>query len=262
MNWSRVLALLLVTWSLTTAQIPKPSSTSPPSAAEQQTGRENDQDIIKINTNLVQIDAVVTKSGKQVTDLTASDFEISEDGKPQSITSFTYVSSVASPTQRKSQSNDPIVPVPLQLHSGETRRTIAIVIDDLGMTAQAVYRARNQLRKFVNEQLNDTDLVAILRTSGEIGALQQFVTDRRVLLSAIDHVKWQPCSRAGADVFDYNDRPCSASSYGANLRALRYIISGMASLPDRKSLSLLSVNVPVNRQEKSLSTEMPPLPSP
>lgn len=33
-------------------------------------------DVVRITTNLVQVDAVVTKDGKPVTNLTAEDFEI------------------------------------------------------------------------------------------------------------------------------------------------------------------------------------------
>src|SRR4026207_1484069 len=56
---------------------------------------KDDQDeVVKITTNLVQVDAVVTKDGKAVTNLTADDFEIYQDGKKQTITSFAYVSNV------------------------------------------------------------------------------------------------------------------------------------------------------------------------
>ena len=51
-------------------------------------------DVIKITTNLVQVDVVVTKDGKLVTDLTADDFEIYEDGRRQTITSFAYISNI------------------------------------------------------------------------------------------------------------------------------------------------------------------------
>jgi hypothetical protein len=52
-------------------------------------------DVVRITTNLVQIDAVVTKKGKPIKDLKAEDFEIFEDGRRQEITSFAYVSNVA-----------------------------------------------------------------------------------------------------------------------------------------------------------------------
>ena len=48
--------------------------------------------VIRINVNLVQVDAVVTDSrGNPVTDLKADDFEVFQDGKPQVITNFEFV---------------------------------------------------------------------------------------------------------------------------------------------------------------------------
>src|SRR6185436_4514852 len=48
--------------------------------------------VIRINVNLVQVDAIVTDSkGKPVTDLRAEDFEVLQDGKPQAITNFEFV---------------------------------------------------------------------------------------------------------------------------------------------------------------------------
>ena len=45
--------------------------------------------VIRINVNLVQVDANVTDcQGKPVTDLKAEDFQILQDGKPQVITNF------------------------------------------------------------------------------------------------------------------------------------------------------------------------------
>ena len=47
---------------------------------------------LRVSVNLVQVDAVVTDAhGKQVTNLTADDFDIREDGRPQKITAFSYV---------------------------------------------------------------------------------------------------------------------------------------------------------------------------
>src|SRR5882672_3231728 len=57
-----------------------------------------DMPVLRVTVNLVQVDAVVTDSkGKQVTNLTADDFEVLQDGKRQKITKFSYIST-ASPT--------------------------------------------------------------------------------------------------------------------------------------------------------------------
>src|SRR2546425_7160671 len=51
-----------------------------------------DEDVVRITTNLVQVDAVVTdKNGKPVTDLRPEEIQISEDGRPQKITHFSFV---------------------------------------------------------------------------------------------------------------------------------------------------------------------------
>jgi len=49
-------------------------------------------DVVKITTALIQLDANVTdKNGKSVTDLKAEDFEVFENGKKQKITNLSYV---------------------------------------------------------------------------------------------------------------------------------------------------------------------------
>src|SRR6476659_667781 len=55
------------------------------------------QDVVRISTNLVQVDVVVTKDGKHVADLTPEDFEIFDDGRRQAITYFAFFS-VKSPS--------------------------------------------------------------------------------------------------------------------------------------------------------------------
>src|SRR5687768_4766825 len=73
------------------------SNQAPPTKDEQ-------DDVVRITTTLVQLDAVVTKDGKQVTDLTADDFEISEDGRPQTITHFSYISNIRATVETRPNS--------------------------------------------------------------------------------------------------------------------------------------------------------------
>lgn len=52
----------------------------------------NDEDVVKISTNLIQIDVTVTdKKGNVVTDLKPEDLEIYENGKLRNISNFSFV---------------------------------------------------------------------------------------------------------------------------------------------------------------------------
>jgi VWFA-related protein len=47
---------------------------------------------LRVTVNLVQVDAVVTDShGKPVSDLKPDDFQMLLDGKPQTITTFSFI---------------------------------------------------------------------------------------------------------------------------------------------------------------------------
>src|SRR5216684_6015426 len=187
-------------------QQPQPAPSPAASPTPQKPSSDEDQDVVRITTNLVQVDVVVTKDGKQVTDLKPEDFEIFEDGKPQRITNFSYISNVPAGASNlaprplpRDKNGPPVVAAAVRPH--DVRRTVALVVDDLGMSFESMSQARRQVRKFVDEQLQPNDLVAIIRTGGEVGSLQQFTTDRRLLNSALDHLKWNPCSRTGLYVF-------------------------------------------------------------
>src|SRR5213083_63071 len=80
-----LIASLLV--SITSAQ----QVGTPPPAPVLQKQKPEDVDVVRITTNLVQVDAVVTdKNGKVITDLKPEEIRIYEDGRPQKITNFSY----------------------------------------------------------------------------------------------------------------------------------------------------------------------------
>jgi len=152
------------------------------------------EEVVKITTNLIQVDVTVTdRNGKTVPGLTARDFEVYENGEKQNISNFAFVSSIAregtveagqNPGTGQNQGK-PAAP----LTPGQVRRAIAIVVDDLNLSFQSVFYTRIALRKFVNGQMQANDLVAIIRTGGGVGALQQFTSDKRVLLAAIEKIR-------------------------------------------------------------------------
>jgi VWFA-related protein len=233
--------------------------------------QNDDDDVVKISTTLIQIDAVVTdKKGNIVTDLTAKDFEIYENGKKQDITNFSFVTANPSVVPAENRplealKNKNAVPIPpTKLKPEQVRRTYALVVDDLGLSFPSIFFVKESLKKFINEQVRDGDLVAVIRTGGGIGALQSFTSDKRQLLANISKLKWNPQGRGGIGAFAPIDttKQTTTNNSGENgnskdyeaateefrndnfsigtLGALNYIIRGMDQLPGRKSLVLFS----------------------
>ncbi|MDX6527952.1 MAG: hypothetical protein QOH41_242 [Blastocatellia bacterium] len=268
MNQRHLLAVVLLTGLLHPLQsLSQTPNTQKPTKPAIETPVIDEQDVLKINTNLVQLDAVVTRNGKQVTDLRAEDFVIFQDGKPQAITNFSYVSNVPVNTEtvaapEKTKRNSMVPPVPVAVRPHDVRRTMAFVVDDLGSAFDTMYRIRKQMRKFINEDLSPNDLVAIIRTGGEVGALQQFTTDKRVLLRTVEQLRWNPCSRAGVSFFsEVRFGHCGIENYGDTLMSLQYIVSGMSTLPGRKSMVVMSDSMPVDDREPGVapaSAQLPP----
>jgi VWFA-related protein len=210
---SLALALIFSLFITATGQNPQPAPTptSPPPAQTQtpQQGQADEDEVVRITTNLVQVDAVVTdKSGKLVTDLRPEEIEILEDGRPQKITNFSFVSTESGTVTTQPQPSaaarpDKLAPPvpPVRLKPEQVRRTVALVVDDLGLSFESTHFVREALKKFVDKQMEEGDLVAIIRTGGGIGALQQFTSDKRQLYAAIERVKWNPQGRAGVAAF-------------------------------------------------------------
>ncbi len=228
------------------------------------TNPQEQEPTVRISTQLVQIDATVTdKKGEHVENLTEDDFELTVDGKKQPITYFT---AVKLPEAKRAETSAPKAPkpapapptMPLRTIAPEqVRRTIAFVVDDLGLSFESTYSTRRAIKKFVDEQMQEGDLVAIIRTGRGLGALQQFTSDKRILYNAIEKLTWNPFSRdmiprfgavdnndlrtqesrdAEARFEDFRETVFSVGTLGA----LNFVIRGLRELPGRKSAILIS----------------------
>ncbi len=235
---------------------PRPSPSSTPAEV-------GEDEVVRITTNLVQLDVVVTdKRGNQVTDLKVEDFEVLQDGRPQQITNFSYVAArTAAPAGDGSKLDETTTPA-RAAERGQVRRTIALVVDDLGLSFPSTERVRQALREFVEKQIGPGDLVAILRTGAGGGALQQFTSDKRLLLSAVERIRWVPLGRGeltefraidsgpvggGGSVSDRLDAidKLRKSQRDADLlidtfNSLGSVAEGMHTLPGRKAVIFYS----------------------
>ena len=183
------------------------------SLGQQPAATPPEDQVVRISTDLIQIDVTVTdKNGKVVSGLTADDFEVFENGEKQTLSAASFmtksiagasVGGNAADSRQTGAGNTSMV----STTPGSVRRTIAIVVDDLTMSFGSVYYARKALRKFVEEQMQPGDLVAIIRTAGAVGALQQFTSDKRLLLSAIDAIRWNPLTSEIEGLSSVNQTP-------------------------------------------------------
>jgi VWFA-related protein len=131
-----------------------------------------DNEVVRISTNLIQIDVTVTdRRGKVVTDLRSDELEVFENGKKRKISGFTFISGSRSvPVEQKPRDID-IPEPPRTIRPDQARRVFALVVDDLSMSFESAYHTRRALKRYVDEQMQDGDLVAILRTGAGVGAV-------------------------------------------------------------------------------------------
>jgi VWFA-related protein len=223
--------------------------------------------------NLVQVDATVTdREGHERTDLKADDFMVLANGKSQRITYFSYVP-VATPAGSDGSASKTAVS-PATITRNQVRRTIALVIDDLGLSAVSVQDVKKALSRFVTDQMRPGDLVAILRTGEGMGLLQQFTANKDLLNAAIERLRWNPIGRAGVEAarsqarkrFDdkIKDHPLLDADleqqrkiYFAlgTVSSLKFIVRSLGDLPGRKSVILFSDGIPLftMKEEDDLS---------
>ena len=212
--------------------------------------------VIRVSVDLVQLDAVVKdSSGRHVRDLRAEEFEILEDGKPQKISHFSFV-----PGGKGEKVVAGGAPPAAMLTRDQVHRTVVLLADDLGMSAESMPRMKKALANVVAQNLLEDDLVSPMAASGGTGSMRQFTSDKRQLHAAIDRIHWfrglSPFKQIlGADpVIAAKATQCERANEGmaglvdqhfryGTLAAVHYAIQGMRQMPGRKALVLLTEGV-------------------
>lgn len=156
--------------------------------------RKQDEDVIRIFTDVVQTDVMVfDKQGRFVNGLKREDFALSIDGKSQPIEFFDRVStgSADEETQlaaaRGVSAKKVAPPVPL-----DRGRTIFFYVDDFHLSAGDLIFLRKALMHFIDSDLGQNDEAVITSASGQIGFLQQLTDNKAVLRAAINRIKARP----------------------------------------------------------------------
>jgi VWFA-related protein len=159
--------------------------------------------LFRASVDLVMVDVVVRdKSGQIVRNLTPDDFQILEDGKPQTISSFDFeeVTTAARPmtaaeifetgtmslsAPKPAAAGTPAAAAPAEPPKDPAtkedlagRRLVVLLFDTSSMQPEDVQRAIDSAVKYVETQMTDADLVAVATIGTTLNILNDFTPDR------------------------------------------------------------------------------------
>jgi VWFA-related protein len=160
-------------------------------------GRQDQTDVLRVYTQLVQTDVMVfDKQGRFVDGLKKEDFELRIDGQTKPIDFFERITTgsvneEAQLSAARGASNrdntDSSAPVPL-----DRGRPIFFYLDDLHLDLASLNAGKKLINDFVDKQMSQNDQVAITSATGQIGFLQQLTDNKAVLHLALERLKAHP----------------------------------------------------------------------
>ena len=182
-----------------------------PSAQQAQPSQP--RSVFRTRLNLISVDVIVRdKSGAVVRGLTANDFEIREDGRPQEVSSFSFeeisqkalpavesaellagvearlaedAKRAATPATAAAKAPEPATPAPMTSEMLAGRRLITLVFDVSSMQPEDVQRAVDSAQKYVSEQMSAADLIAVATVGSTLSVLTDFTADRSKVAAAL-----------------------------------------------------------------------------
>lgn len=144
---------------------------------------------VRLKTELIEIRTVVTDQDGRIVDyLKQEDFTVLENGREQQVAFFalerlaTGRATIETPTRTETD-------VKRHASASQPKRTIVFFVDTLHLSNESFLRAKQTLSKFIEEQVRDDDLVAVISSGGPMGLVNQFTNDRRILLYAVERLR-------------------------------------------------------------------------
>ncbi len=209
--------LLVVLYALSFATTPATAQSQSPDTASALT--------IHAESKLVLVDTVVTdKKGAYIHDLTAKDFRVYEDGKEQTIKSFSYEA-------------DPATPENSRPHY------MVLFFDNSSTELADQIQARQAAGKFIDTNAGPNRLMAVVNFGGSLSVAQNFTSDADRLKKVVaglsrSYVASNPELASTGPVM-LSSAELDFGQYTA-LRALRSLAKSLAAVPGRKILIFLS----------------------
>ncbi len=150
---------------------------------------------LRVNSDLVLTNIVVRdkKTGEVVRGLTAKDFTLLENGKPQQISSFDFESvDQAAPLNEATitgQAGHSIFNAKTGVARTEelrNHRLIVLFFDLTSMQPEDIERSQDAARNYINRQMQPADIVAVVSLDTALSLDQDFTQNKQLLLNAVN----------------------------------------------------------------------------
>jgi VWFA-related protein len=167
--------------------------------------------VFRSGVEAVRFDAIVTdKNGKPITDLTIDDFEVEEDGAPQTVEQF---SRVLVPPPKPHQATVTRIRSDVSVNDESQNRVYVIVLG--GMSWPQAVRGAKIVRQFLDDYFDDGDQAAIVAL--DRNSSLHFTNDRQLLLGQMDAFVARVQNPDPFRDFPNRDRfgPLSANAYNS-----------------------------------------------
>jgi VWFA-related protein len=238
--------------------------------------------VFRSATNLVSVDVVVRDgAGEVVKGLTAADFTIVEDGKPQQIQTFTFQQITDRPAaeppatgllanveerlrdevQRAAGAAPAAAPVTAAPGSADAfagRRLLVLLFDISSMQPEDVQRAVDSANKYVDSQMGAADLAAVVTIGSSLTVLSDFSGDRETVRTALNQLAYSdgtatppvaPSTDATDEVDTSTDDTTTDDSgfdsfnNDVRLRALKTLAETLGSIEQKKAILYFSAGL-------------------
>jgi VWFA-related protein len=229
-------------------QPPAQQQAQPPQRPADQPPDQPQPPTFRAGINFVRVDVIITdKNGNAIADLQPSDFDVSEDGKPQKIETFKLVKLDGG---RAGAINDP----PREIRNDydeeaeaarDDVRLFAIFLDDYHVRRGSSLSVRKQLAQFIETQIGPSDMVGVmypLESTASVRMTRSHSAVSRGLQQFLGRkFEYDPKNQYEEVYAHYPTEIVERIRNQVSLSALKALIVHMGSLKEgRKSLILVS----------------------
>lgn len=148
---------------------------------------------IRSTVSLVEVDVQVTdRNGKPIKGLKQEQFTVTEDGKPQTVSTFEYNDIERIETAGNTSEAPISVPIgtvatPEALKAVvHDHRMIVLFFDMTSLQPEDLLRSTRAAEKYLNDQMTPADLVGIVEFGNTLKVIANFTNDRELLRQSVE----------------------------------------------------------------------------